>query len=161
MKAASGGAYASIDSRNLVLPAACDGARRVFGVASIVLLILAAGCGTGGSGFNPNNVTVVVSPATATTPTNGQVVLQATVTGDISPGLVLRCERCREYFGRRDVILERRHSAASWTMPRRHDPGASQCHWRLPYGDVLCSQRSGHVPHYGGMVPVRLWHASD
>ncbi len=55
-----------------------------------ILLMLVAGCGTGGSGFNPNNVTVVVSPATGTTATNGQVVLQATVTGDISPGLVLR-----------------------------------------------------------------------
>ena len=58
-------------------------------VASLGLLMVAASCGSG-SGFNPNNVTVTVGPATATTATNGQVALQASVTGDISPGLVLR-----------------------------------------------------------------------
>ena len=55
---------------------------------SLGVLMAGAGCGSGG-GFNPNNVTVTVAPAIATTTTNGQVALQATVKGDISPGLVL------------------------------------------------------------------------
>jgi hypothetical protein len=46
----------------------------------LVLLIVAAGCGSG-SGFNPNDVTVSVAPATATVSVNGQVPLQATVSG--------------------------------------------------------------------------------
>jgi len=51
-------------------------------VASLVLLMVTAGCGTGNNNsFNPNNVTVTVSPPTVTIPTNGQVILQATVTG--------------------------------------------------------------------------------
>jgi hypothetical protein len=57
-------------------------------VASLGVLMVAAGCGSG-SGFNPNNVTVTVAPPTAATSTNGQVALQATVKGDVSPGLVL------------------------------------------------------------------------
>jgi hypothetical protein len=55
-------------------------------VLGFVLLIVSAGCGTG-NGFNPNNVTVSVSPATATIPTNGQVPLQATVQG-LSSGYI-------------------------------------------------------------------------
>ena len=58
----------------------------VFYVLAFVLLIVSAGCGTG-NGFNPNNVTVSVSPATATIPTNGQVPLQATVNG-LSSGYI-------------------------------------------------------------------------
>jgi hypothetical protein len=46
----------------------------------LVLLIVIAGCG-GGGGYNPNNVTVNVSPAVATVAENGQVPLQATVNG--------------------------------------------------------------------------------
>jgi hypothetical protein len=52
---------------------------RALCVPSLVLLIVITGCGT--SGFNPNNVTVTISPATATAPENGQVPLQATVNG--------------------------------------------------------------------------------
>lgn len=51
-------------------------------VVPLVLLVVLAGCGgSSGPGFNPSNVTVSVSPATATIPTNGQVPLQATVQG--------------------------------------------------------------------------------
>jgi hypothetical protein len=49
-------------------------------VASFILLIVIAGCGSGG-GYNVNNVTVIVSPAAATIPVGGQVTLQATVNG--------------------------------------------------------------------------------
>ena len=56
-----------------------DSYRALF-VASLVLLMVIAGCGTGG-GYNPNNVTVTVSPAAVTIPANGQVTLQATVNG--------------------------------------------------------------------------------
>jgi hypothetical protein len=51
-------------------------------VGSLVLLVVIAGCGGGaGGGFDPNNVTVIVSPAAVTIPTSDQVVLQATVNG--------------------------------------------------------------------------------
>lgn len=53
---------------------------RIFCVGSLVLLIFViASCG--GGGRNYNNVTVTVAPAAATVPVNGQVTLQATVTG--------------------------------------------------------------------------------
>jgi hypothetical protein len=47
---------------------------------SLVLLIVISGCG-GGSGFDPTNVTVTVSPSAVTIPASGQVTLQATVNG--------------------------------------------------------------------------------
>jgi hypothetical protein len=53
---------------------------RALCVESLVLLIVIAGCG-GGSSFDPNNVTVTVSPAAVTIPASGQVTLQATVKG--------------------------------------------------------------------------------
>jgi hypothetical protein len=56
---------------------------RALCVESVVLLIVIAGCG-GGSSFDPNNVTVTVSPSAVTIPASGQVILQATVKG--SPG---------------------------------------------------------------------------
>jgi hypothetical protein len=56
--------------------------RRALCVVPLVLLVVIAGCGAGSTGsFNPDNVTVSVSPATATITTNGQVPLQATVLG--------------------------------------------------------------------------------
>jgi hypothetical protein len=52
---------------------------RALFVWSLALLIVIAGsCGTG-NGYNANNVTVTISPATATTAANGQVPLQAMV----------------------------------------------------------------------------------
>ena len=49
-------------------------------VTLLVLLIVTVGCG-GGSSFDPNNVTVAISPSAATIPTSGQVALQAIVKG--------------------------------------------------------------------------------
>ena len=54
---------------------------RALCVGSLVLLIVIAGCG-GGSSFDPNNVTVTVSPAAVTIPASGQVTVQATVNGN-------------------------------------------------------------------------------
>src|ERR1700722_9647670 len=54
--------------------------RRLLHVLASIGLIASVGCGMS-RGFNPNNVTVSVSPATSTTPPNGQVPLQATVQG--------------------------------------------------------------------------------
>jgi hypothetical protein len=54
---------------------------RALCVVPLVLLVVIAGCGGSSGSFNPNNVTVSISPATATIPTNGQVPLQATVQG--------------------------------------------------------------------------------
>jgi hypothetical protein len=59
---------------------------RVLCVASLVLLIVIGGCGGGGSGFDPNNVTVTVSPAAVTIPASGTKTLQATVKG--SPNMM-------------------------------------------------------------------------
>jgi hypothetical protein len=58
---------------------------RVLYVLAFIGLIVSAGCGTGNK-LDPNNVSVSVSPATATTSTNGQVPLQATVQGLPSGG---------------------------------------------------------------------------
>jgi len=52
---------------------------RTLRVGSLVPLII-PGCG-GGSGFDPNNVTVTVSPAAVTIPASSQVTLQAMVKG--------------------------------------------------------------------------------
>ena len=47
---------------------------------SLILLIVVAGCGAGG-GYDAGNVTVTVSPASATVPVDGQANLQAAVHG--------------------------------------------------------------------------------
>jgi hypothetical protein len=49
-------------------------------VGSLILLAVIPGCG-GGGGFDPNKVTVAVSPAAVTIPTTDQVTLKATVHG--------------------------------------------------------------------------------
>ncbi len=56
---------------------------RALCVGALVLLIATTGCGS--SGFNPNNVTVTVSPMSVTIPSSGQVTLQATVKGAPAP----------------------------------------------------------------------------
>lgn len=53
---------------------------RALCVTLLVLLIVTVGCG-GGSSFDPNNVTVAISPSAATIPTSGQVALLAIVKG--------------------------------------------------------------------------------
>jgi hypothetical protein len=79
--------------------------RALFFVAPLVLLIVIAGCGGGGGGFDPNNVTVTVSPAAATVAANGQVTLQATVSG--------LCSSCRP--------------TVSWSIAEL--ASGSQCNW--------------------------------
>ena len=79
---------------------------RAFYVASLVLLIVMTGCDRG-SGFDPNKVTVTVSPPAVTIPASGQVTLQATVKGaPIS-------------------------AVSSWTIAELKTNGASgaQCNW--------------------------------
>jgi hypothetical protein len=53
---------------------------RALCVESLVLMVVMSGCG-GGSSFDPNNVTVTVSPSAITIPPSGQATLQATVKG--------------------------------------------------------------------------------
>ncbi len=79
---------------------------RALGVESLVLLIVIAGCG-GSSSFDPNNVTVTVSPSAVTIPASGQVTLQAMVKG--SPAA----------------------PALNWTIAELQTNGASgaQCNW--------------------------------
>jgi hypothetical protein len=80
---------------------------RALCVESLVLLIVIAGCGGGGSSFDPNNVTVTVSPPAVTIPASGQVTLQATVKG--SPAA----------------------PALTWSIAELQTNGASgsQCNW--------------------------------
>jgi len=79
---------------------------RALFVESLVLLIVIAGCG-GGSSFDPNNVTVTVSPSSVTIPTSGHVTLQAAVKG--SPAA----------------------PALTWSITELQTNGASgsQCNW--------------------------------
>jgi hypothetical protein len=80
---------------------------RAVGVESLVLLIVIAGCGGGSSSFDPNNVSVTVSPSAVTIPASGQVTLQAMVNG--SPAA----------------------PALNWTIAELQTNGASgaQCNW--------------------------------
>jgi hypothetical protein len=114
---------------------------RAFCVVPLVLLVAMAGCG-GGSSFDPNNVTVTVSPPAITIPASGQVTLQATVKG--SPAA----------------------PALTWSIAELQTNGASgsQCNWSgatppagpCPDGtiqgadasdsDVPCSQHLRYVP---------------
>lgn len=52
----------------------------VFSTGVLVLAVSFLGCGSS-HGYNANNVTVAVLPATATVAASGKVELQATVTG--------------------------------------------------------------------------------
>jgi|ERR1039458_6722193 hypothetical protein len=82
---------------------------------SLVLLMVMAGCGTGG--FNPNNVTVTVSPAAATVSENGQVPLQATVQGG--------CTGCSPFYNW--LISENNGADCTWvdTLPAGPCPGGT------------------------------------
>lgn len=79
---------------------------RAFCVVPLVLLVAMAGCGGGGS-FDPNNVTVTVSPPAVTIHASGQVTLQAAVKG--SPAA----------------------PALTWSIAELQTNGASgsQCNW--------------------------------
>ena len=80
---------------------------RAFGAKSLVLLIILTGCGGGTGGFDPNKVTVAISPSAVTIQADGQVTLQATVKGSpAAPGVL-------------------------WTIAELKTNGASgaQCNW--------------------------------
>jgi hypothetical protein len=53
---------------------------RALCVGSLVLLVFITGCG-GGGGFDPNKVTVSITPAAPTVAANGQATLQVMVDG--------------------------------------------------------------------------------
>jgi hypothetical protein len=78
---------------------------RTLCVGSLVLLVLITGCG-GGSGFNPNNVTVNITPAAPTVAANGQATLQVMVNG--------MCQTCGP-------------SAIRWTVTENNSP--TDCQW--------------------------------
>jgi hypothetical protein len=84
---------------------------KLFCVGSLVLIVVIVGCGGsgGGSRFGTSNVTVTVSPAAVTIPTNDQVTLQATVKGTSNDA----------------------HASVSWTIEELKTNGASgaQCNW--------------------------------
>jgi hypothetical protein len=66
-------------------------------VGSLILMIVCVGCGS--SGYNPNNVTVTVSPASVTAPENGQETLQAEISGECSGCSPLLTWSVTENFG--------------------------------------------------------------
>jgi hypothetical protein len=78
---------------------------RALFVGSLVLLIVIAGCG--GSSYDPNNVTVTVSPPAVTIPASSQVTLQATVKSGLGA------------------------PAVTWSIAELQTNGASgsQCNW--------------------------------
>jgi hypothetical protein len=82
--------------------------RALFFVAPLVLLIVIAGCGGGSGGFDPNKVTVTVSPAAPTVPANGQVTLHATVGGCVNPSCI---------------------PSVQWSIAELQGSGA-QCNWQ-------------------------------
>jgi|SRR5579863_9259003 len=82
----------------------------------LVLLMVSAGCGSAG-GFNPNNVTVTVSPPTAAVSENGQVPLQASVSGE--------CTGCTPFYNW--LISENNGTDCTWidTPPVGPCPGGT------------------------------------
>lgn len=54
---------------------------RLYSAGLLILLVVIPGCGGGGGGFDPNKVTVAISPPAATIPASDQVTLKATVSG--------------------------------------------------------------------------------
>jgi hypothetical protein len=83
-------------------------------VSTLGLLIIVAGCGTG---FDPNNVNVTVSPATAAVSENGQTTLQANV-NDL-------CSTCSPEIGW--SVTENNGLLCSWvdTQPSGPCPGGT------------------------------------
>jgi hypothetical protein len=79
---------------------------RVLSVGLLVLLM--TGCGGGNEGFKANNVTVSISPATASVAASSQVTLQASVKG--------LCSTCAS-----DIF--------SWSISENATAGASSCNW--------------------------------
>jgi hypothetical protein len=81
----------------------------------LVLLMVIAGCGAGR--FNPNNVTVTVSPAVATVAENGQVPLQVSVQGE--------CAGCTPFYNW--LISENDGADCTWvdTPPDGPCPGGT------------------------------------
>lgn len=82
----------------------CTNHRALFFVAPLFLLIVIAGCG--GGGFNESNVTVNVSPASASVAASGQVTLQATVRG--------LCSSCPPLVTWRIVEQQTNGSSCQW-----------------------------------------------
>ena len=124
---------------------------RALYVCVLISVMFSASCGGGANGSNPNNVTVAVSPMSATIPASGEVTLQATVKG--SPGA----------------------PSAIWFIAELATNGASgaQCNWSgttqpagpCPDGtierrgcffltdrEVPCSQHCGYVPRHCAVV---------
>jgi len=80
-------------------------------VGSLILLAVIPGCGGGGGGgFDPNKVSVSVSPAAVTIPTSDEVMLKATVNG--------LCSTCASSINEWSII-ENNGAVCTWfdTLP--------------------------------------------
>ena len=72
---------------------------RALRIVLLIPLIVIAGCGSNDAGFDPNEVTVAVSPATDTIAASDTVTLQAAVHNMSFPGrALLLSPRATEIF---------------------------------------------------------------
>lgn len=96
-------------------PPASRARRRALRVGLLGLLLVTVGCGAGR--FNPNNVTVNISPAAATIPESGQVKLQLTVDGN--------CAGCVPFYNW--LVSENSGTNCTWvdTPPTGPCPGGT------------------------------------
>lgn len=103
----------------------------VFSSGMLVLAVSFLGCGSS-QGYNANNVTVAVSPATATVHASGKVELQATVTG--------LCSSCMPEID-------------SWGITEDAGPGdsnGSSCDWFTSNGPPITSCPAGTIEETPG-----------
>lgn len=103
----------------------------VFSTGVLVLAVSFLGCGSS-HGYNANNVTVAVLPATATVAASGKVELQATVTG--------LCSGCMPEID-------------SWGITEDAGPGnsnGSSCDWFTSNGPPITSCPGGTIEETSG-----------
>ena len=120
--------------------------RTLWLAVSLAFLFVISGCGgSSGDKFNPNNVSVTVSPASANVAVGGQVPVQATVNND--------CSGCAP--------------SVLWSIQEMQVNGATgaQCNWSgstppdgpCPYGTIEGTETTSvtfHAPSTTGTVHV-------
>jgi|HubBroStandDraft_4_1064222.scaffolds.fasta_scaffold02677_8 hypothetical protein len=112
----------------------------------LLLLIVIPGCGFGG-GFSANNVSVTVSPAAATIPTDGQEALQATIRN--------YCSGCQPLYTW--VVSENEGANCTWltTLPTGPCPGGTIQEPATPYGYPAVKYFAPSTP--GTFHVVAVW----
>jgi hypothetical protein len=104
-------------------------------IASLFLIVICVGCG--GGGYNPNDVVVSVSPASATVSENGQLAFKATVTG--------LCQGCQP-------------SLLMWSISEDSD---SSCIWVATPPTVPCPGGTVQVTEFEGSLTATYFAPSS